>query len=515
MKNKLFIIISALILTVSCEEYLEEKPLDRLTSESFYSNDINLDQATYGIYSTVLYYWRESRGAGNNIYTMSEVRSDDITLPTDGTQYSNLYIFESYNYNASHSNIRDLWSSMYQGISRANVLIERVAPIVPGTGVSETKKNTVLAEAFALRAYFYYQLVRYFGDVPLLTSSIKSKNDEHLFPSREKVSKVYEQIINDLKSSIGEGSDPKVTLPASANSARLSLGAGYGLIADVYLTLKDYTNAALYAKKAIDLNLYGLWPEYKDGFTMLNKGKTIAKDSKGRSNRIEGIWEMQFYQEIDPGTGVTISCSPRGKTVCDFIIPNRSGDGIWCATSSLFNSFDQADARRAHIFPTQFKDNTGKIVNYPATPGVTGGKYMMKYNLEGQPLAVWGWSGNQISVIRYPDILLIYAEAINELNGPTVDAYAAINEVRQRAKVSDLDGLDKNTFRDAVLQERRMEFPFEGRRYFDLLRTDKIVSEMAKVGITVNPDRILLPIPQVELDNNQNDTGFSQNPGYN
>ncbi|NJK96674.1 MAG: RagB/SusD family nutrient uptake outer membrane protein [Bacteroidales bacterium] len=259
----------------------------------------------------------------------------------------------------------------------------------------------------------------------------------------------------------------------------------------------------------------GLWPEYKDAFTMLNKGKTIAKDSKGRSNRIEGIWEMQFYQEIDPGTGVTIACSPRGKTVCDFIVPNRSGDGIWCATASLYNSFDPADARRAHIFPTQFKDNAGKIVNYPATPGVTGGKYMMKYNLEGQPLAVWGWSGNQISVIRYPDILLIYAEATNELNGPTAEAYAAINEVRQRAKVADLAGLDKDSFRDAVLQERRMEFTFEGRRYFDLLRTDKIITEMAKVGITVNPSRILLPVPQVELDNNQNDTGFTQNPDYN
>ncbi|NJK96675.1 MAG: hypothetical protein HC905_18715 [Bacteroidales bacterium] len=254
MKNKILLIISALLLTVSCEEYLEEKPLDRLTSESFYSNDINLDQATYGIYSTVLYYWRDTRGAGNNIYTMSEVRSDDITLPTDGTQYSNLYIFESYNYNASHNNIRDLWSAMYQGISRANVLIERVTPIVPGTGVSETKKNTVLAEAFALRAYFYYQLVRYFGDVPLLTSSIKSKNDENIFPSREKVSKVYDQIIIDLKTAIGEGNDPNVKLPistGSTNSARLSLGAVYGLIAEVYLTTKDFTNAALYAKKQL------------------------------------------------------------------------------------------------------------------------------------------------------------------------------------------------------------------------------------------------------------------------
>jgi len=516
MKTKIFLFLLSLISLVSCDKYLEEKPLDKLTSDTFYTNDQNLDQAIYGAYSTILYYWRDSRGAGGNIYTMGEVRSDDITLPTDGANYSAIYPFETYNFNASDGNIRGLWSALYQGVSRANVIIEKVTPLA--IGVTELKKYTVLAEAHALRGYLYYQLVRYWGDVPLLVKSIGSGNDENMYPARETTAKVYEQIVKDMKASLGEGSDPKIILPVSTggtNSARLSRGAAYGLLAEVYLTIKDWTNAALYAKKAIDLNLYGLWPEYKDVFSMVNKGKAVPTDTKGRKGRIEGIWEMQFYQEIDPGTVVTITTMPRGKYVSDYIISNRAGDGNYCATKSLFDSFLPIDARRAHIFPAQYKDQTGKLQNFPATPGVTGGMYMTKYTLEGQPLAVWGNSGNQISIIRYPDILLAYAEAINELSGPTPEAYAAINEVRQRAKIADLTGLDKNSFRDAIFQERRTEFLFECRRYFDLQRTGKIVSELAKVGILVDPNRILLPIPQTELDNNLNDDGFKQNPGYN
>ena len=397
MKNISFIIVVLLVMmaSISCKKELDIVP-HKIYYDNFYQTEddaIAAVNAVYDMLGSVNQY-------SNYLWLIQDIGSDDCNARATIND-PNLQEFNSYNIRPTNSFVSGIWQGTYLGISRANVVIEKV----PAIKMETVTKERIIAEAKFLRALFYFNLVRIYGEVPLITVPVTPNlGDEEIYLSKSSVSAIYNQIIADL-------SQAAEKLPAKYSSTndlgRATSGAALGLLSKVYLTNKDWENAQLTAAKVIDSKIYGLNADYASNFKEANKT---------------------------------------------------------AATSA---------------------------------------------------------SGADFFVMRYSEILLIYAEALNEAKGgPTADAYTAINLVRARARngktgiLPDLDGLDQVTFRSAVLSERRHEFVNEGQRWYDLVRTGNLVEFVKRAkGDNTNPTAFsyLFPIPQRELDNNKN---LKQNDGY-
>jgi len=332
--------------------------------------------------------------------------------------------------------------------------------------------------------------VQAFGDVPLVltpTSDVVNVNIE-----RTPTDEVYTQIINDLKDADAANLPAKYT--SSGTIGRATSGAVKSILAKVYLTHKDYMNAALYAKQVIDSKTYSLFPDYKNVFPPENK------------NGQEHIFSAQ-YSCVKTTYG-----SPMAENFSIyFSYPINQGGGVFNADTLYVNSYLPGDYRKQVTIITQ-KVNPSNNQLVFARNGPCIDKYW-----DPSPCAEFGARNNFI-IIRYADVLLMYAEAENELSGPTVDAYDAINQVRTRARngissanPQNLTGLSQSQFRDAVLQERGWELCYEGHRRWDLLRTGKYISTLQAAGMPVSQTNLLYPIPQHQIDVNP---ALTQNPGY-
>ncbi len=490
MKTKsIFILAILLVFQTSCSDWLEEVPLTTVTEANFYNSDQDLFEAGGGLHAIFTNVMR------NNYHRLGDLMADQITTgpAADATHISlDLYTFDRFEANL----IRFYWQENYKIISNANNLIKN-AP--DATSASPANIKRALGEAYFFRAYAYYTLTRLFKDVPIV-NTVPAES----FPSRAPQEEVYAQIIVDLKLAAGE-TDPNISLPSSLGGAsengRVLVGAALGTLAEVYLTIKDWKNAALYAQKVIDLNRYALWPNYGDNYFFPNKYRANSAPLG------ESILAGQHHQDVGIQNRITRDCTP-ANVLLGLGMP-RNGLDYFVVRTEIYNTFSAADARRAYIFPPTYPNASNVQTAWPATPGRV---YMYKYRWEGQPSGppTFGLSHNN-DVLRYADILLIKAEALNEDSGPSAEAYDAINQVRTRAKLPPLSGLSQATFRDAVANERRIEFFLEGHRLFDLKRTGKWFSTMSPIIPSLTPEKEWFPIPQAELDVNKN---LTPNPGW-
>jgi hypothetical protein len=319
-----------------------------------------------------------------------------------------------------------------------------------------------------------------------------------LITGRTSKDSVYLQIIADLTDA--------TNLPKSYSGAdigRVTSGAAHALLAKVYVTRKDWSNALAELQKVLTAGTfpgatgtygYDLFANYKDVF------------QKATKNGIEHIFSVQFETNLGAKGSTQYLSSGEFNSFNPAVYP-----GDLPADSTLYRLFDAGDTRRAvTFFTTQYNAATGQTINF-GSPRF--GKFI-DYSLS--PLTNQGQSGLNFPVIRYADILLLYAETLNEINGgPTADAYNAINRVRARANIANLPvGLNQSDFREAIFLERRKEFIQEGNRWFDLSRRggtylyDALKKIPAKTGAAVKDT--LYPIPQVEIDL----AGLTQNPGW-
>lgn len=473
------IFITALAL-VSCTKELEQEP-HVIYYDNYYKtadDALTAVNAAYDVLGSVSQY-------SSNLWLVQDVASDDCNARVTLND-PNLHEFNSYAIKTTNSYLSHIWQGSYLCISRANIVLDRVPLISMDTAL----KARILGEARFLRALNYFNLVRLFGDVPLVTAPISPNlTPEETYPFRAPLNTVYNQIREDLLKAAA-------SLPAKYTSpndkGRATRGAALGTLAKVHLTTGDWAEAAATAKQVMDLNVYSLYPDYASNFKEANK------------NGVESVFEVQFYKKVPAECSqMVISGLPS--------IPGlfNAGVEIMLPTQDLLNSFDSNDYRK----PVTFFDHYWSYTFEP---------HIWKYwdQVAYKPAATSA-SGADFFVMRYSEILLIYAEALSEANGgPTAEAYDAVNLVRARARngnssaLPDLSGLSKDDFRKAVLNERRHEFVNEGHRWFDLVRTGTLAESVKRAkGDQANPMpwNYLFPIPQRERDNNPN---LTQNPGY-
>ncbi|GAB4043364.1 RagB/SusD family nutrient uptake outer membrane protein [Spirosoma litoris] len=472
----LLTLLSCLLVAGGCQSNLEEVPISFLSESNSFNNAADATTAINAVYdrSKIIYQMP--------MIVLGDLSGDDILVRPDGDPAANEV--DQFKYTASTNYFDSFYTYSYITIDRANRVIENVPRIMMDTKL----RDQIVGEAKFLRALHYFNLVRAFGDVPLV---VKTTTDVvNVKIPRDPAEKVYQQIILDLQ-------DAEKVLPTSYTAAgeigRATVGAAKSILAKVYLTRKDWSNAATKAKEVIDSKTYSLVADYRDIFT------------PEKENGPEHIFSIQFSC-IQPKYGSAMA----ENFAIYFSYPINLTGGSFQVTDSYANSFVAGDYRKQVAVITQKTIANGTVVLSRTGP------HLDKY---WDPNACGaGQARNNFLVIRYADVLLMYAEALNELSGPGTDAYNAINQVRARARKGDnttgpqdLTGLSQAQFRDAVLQERSWELAGEGHRRWDLLRTGKLLEAAQKQGYTVSDKYLLFPIPTFERDANP---ALTQNPGF-
>ena len=471
------VLIALLTLGYTGCNLLEEEPEHLLVTDGFYQTEGDAVAAVNSIY--------------NRIYSGMYERSMQlmVDLPTDdyknGTGMNNPFLLDLEYLRVTPENqfVGQTWQQHYDGINRANTVINRV----PDINMSAELQARLIAEAQFLRGLFYFNLVRFYGDVPLITADTRELGDLNV--SRTPIAQVYEQIIADLTQA---ASVLPATYPGN-ESGRATQGAAKTLLGKVYLTQQNWADAAQILGEIINSGEYGyaLLENFSDNWDMGTEGGS------------ESIFSAQFMQ--DPGNGNILmrSTCPRSR------VPGLIGWEADIPTQEVYDLFEEEDERRAATFYTSYEKD-GTVYEFPWP-------LFFKYFDPTQTNAT-SQSNADIHILRYADVLLMYAEALNEQSGPTAEAYEAINQVRRRAfndTDHDVSGLDQAAFREAVYQERRLELVMETHRWFDLVRTGRFIEVMQvheeNGGNNVQPHNVLMPIPRRELDTNPE---LIQNDGY-
>lgn len=487
MSRLKFTTLIVLIIAIASCNKLVEDPDSLITSTQFYKTSSDAVTAVNAVYSTLNtdaaadfpIYGRDlnlltGNGSDDQVYSPSNTNPDVRALGTT-------------TYVPANDRIKKNWQQHYFGISRANVAIDNIPTITMDTAL----QMRLIREAKFIRALLYFNIVRLWGDAPLVLHDPTSTDVNATKIARTSKDSIYLQIISDLTDA--------TLLPktyASADIGRATSGAAHALLAKVYLTRKDWVDAKTECENVINGGYgYALFSNYMDAF------------QKPTKNGIEHIFSAQFETNLGAKNSINQLSSAEFNSFNPSVYP-----GDTPADSSLYLLFDSTDTRRAVTFyTTQFNPATGTIVNF----GVPRFAKFIDYQLN--PLSNQAVSGMNYPVIRYADVLLMYAEVLNELNGgPTDEAYNAINQVRERAHIGDLAlNLNQSDFREAVFLERRKEFIQEGNRWFDLSRRggtylyDALKKITAKTGAAVKDT--LYPIPSSEIALNPL---LTQNPGW-
>ncbi|WP_020597321.1 RagB/SusD family nutrient uptake outer membrane protein [Spirosoma panaciterrae] len=499
IKNYL-VALSLLLAATSCkEDFLEKAPLDSVNTANYYQTATDAVNAVNAAYQPLqrpklynLRVWATDIMAGNSVVGAGG--------GTDGIETQDQANFVTATNNAG---VLDLYRGPAPGILQCNIVLQRV----PSISMDETLKNRVLGEAKFLRAHYYFLLVQLFGDVPLILSPQVVGDD--LKVKRTPKADVYAQIIKDLTEAIDQL--PLHTTYSASDLGRVSKGAATGLLAKVYLVLGNYQKTADLCQQVISMG-YALNASYADNFTAQKK------------NTPESLFEVQysgattydfFGSDFNQASWISAFTGPRNA---DFV---AGGYGWDQPTQEFVNAYEAGDLR---------KDMT---VFYEGGPTFDGAAYKKSYSLTGYNLRkflvpksispAYNTSPANFPVLRFSDVLLMQAEALNEL-GKTTEAQAPatdsnsggpLNRVRKRVGLPNVQGLSQAALRDKILHERRMELAFEGHRWFDLIRVNNgqyALDFLHSIGKSnAATKHLLYPIPQQEIDANPN---LTQNPGY-
>ncbi len=504
MKLYTIITIIFVFLLSACEEALIEKPRDIMNPDQFFNTDAEAISAVNGIYRRGVDYITATAtyGANTRDFNYTSHWGTDIARPTGGRDKN----FPQHVYTFSPAedggeDMRNQWLTYYRTIADANMVIARVE--ASKNNFSTEVYNQSIGQAKFLRAFFYYILTNYWGDVPMWLEELDIDKVSKL--QRTPISEIYDQMVLDL-------TDAAEKLPSfweSSNIGRVNKWAAKVLLTKVYMLQNDWSNAKSTAGEIINDSPHTLMPEY---------GMIFGKENEYNN---EIIWEVDALQNINPSILVA-RFTPRSKDEPTFtateIDYEFNGFGLLTSTNEFIASFDPDDGRIPfYNFNGLYDDPDGDGVydhwvqfNY---------RYVSKFCDWGSPRAN---SGLNTIIYRLADVYLMYAEAENELNGPTAEAYAKINAIRDRAfgnnPEKQLSGLSQEEFREAIMEERKWELAFEFHRRWDLKRWGKLgeavqsISETNPIGAAnFKPYHVLFPIPFQEIDLNPN---LIQNLGY-
>ena len=467
----------------ACNDMLTETPRSQIVTETYFTSAAAARAAIAATYRPL----STGAGWGTNLQWGLIAGADEARVGPE-EENANIVSLTQLRWTSTNPYTSGAWSGLYQMITRANLVLEKV----PGITMDETQKGQILGEAKFLRALAYHYLVRLYGDVPLVTTT--DEQTASVSGARTPAAQVYAQIVKD-------GTEAEAALPLTwpaSDRGRATKGAAQALLAEHYLWTKQWANASAQTQKIIASNTYSLLPNYIQAFL------------PGSQNRSEEIFAAQSSSANGaPAIDIAAWSYPRNMN------PNSAGGwGTYQPLTAFIESYPAGDYRREVSFFSAGKLSTGQDVTF--LPHVY--KYRPSVR-PGQPQDV-NWP-----IFRYADVLLMHAEALNE-QGQTAQAIGFVNQVRARARngagsenrsqPADLaTSLSQAQARDAIFDERKWELAFEGKRWFDLVRRgwDFFRTALANdpTASDVQQTDMLWPIPQGQIDLNP---ALTQNPGY-
>ncbi|WP_345271410.1 RagB/SusD family nutrient uptake outer membrane protein [Nibrella viscosa] len=481
MKKTIFMVVLVMLLTTACQkDFIEILPVDTVTVDLLYKTDKDYQDAVIGIYGIFQAQYA-------NMYYFGDIRGDDVW---DELVKGTAGAVDNFTLANDDGLLISTWRNYYKAITRANTLLERINT---ADAALVSNKNRHIGEAEFLRALAYFDLVRIFGDVPMVTKTL-SIEDSYKTP-REKVDKIYDEVI------IKDLLDAESKLPekyAGVDVGRATKGAARALLGKVYLTRKDFTKAEAKLQEVTTMG-YALLPNWADLW-----------DYTKNEHHSEYIYDIEYEQGLGTlGSIYTNRFTPKVTSMIAFYGIAGSVDDQNTPHQVLFDLFEAKDKRKDLTASRGYTDATGKFIPLLVSSNNMSAytrKYIVKITTANDSPANW-------KVIRYADVLLMLAEAMNE-NGKTAQALPYLNQIRTRAGLDALPtDITQTELRNQIVLERRRELAFEGHRWFDLVRTGQALNVMQKYGM--KPHHVVFPIPLAQIQLINNPAIFPQNPGYN
>ncbi|MBN2742371.1 MAG: RagB/SusD family nutrient uptake outer membrane protein [Marinilabiliaceae bacterium] len=516
-KHILLSVISAGLLSLTaCEDWLSEKAPASTSLEDFFTQGTTAVQAVTGAYVPLMWEFNQTYYPE---WFIGDVVSDDALKGGQNvSDMSVIYDLENFKTQSNNEYLLDFYRAQYQGITRCNLALEAIPDMDNDALLTETLRARLLAEARFLRATFYLRLVRVFGGVPKVDAIVP--NDGWKQP-RASETEIYQFIADDLQAAI-----PHLWLKdayAPADMGRATKGAAQAMLMKTYLCMQQYDSLKVLGQRIIDSKKYTLCPNYDDNFTLAGE------------NGSESVFEVQYMNDptSDYGQGNGFTRGTFTTVMTRTRNPIAGGWGFNKPTQNLYDAYEPGDPRRQ---ATIINPTDEQIAN-PAEEIYLGSRYLSKkyalMNPDGSYPTLSHPTRGELNrkVIRYADVLLMYAEACCEL-GDTEAAKGALEQVRFRARHGNSDILPPFPYgnyadtqadlRAAIRHERRVELAMEGHRWYDLVRWGVAAevmnayreqeSDAAKAHMNpfVKGTHERFPIPAAEINLNP----MEQNFGY-
>ena len=504
---KIFLVVMMMVSTVvSCgDEFLDLSPVDSLTEAGFFKTESDANAALASVYDMLQKYG----GWENEYITKIEwLPVGDMTMEESPADRA----IEGLEWDAGNERFSRIWAQHYTGIARANTVIGRIN----GVEAPQANKDLIEGQAKFLRALFYFTIARYYGDAPLIVDEPTAETDFNV--SRNPVSEIWAQIESDLTDAVSK-------LPTTwddANLGRAKKSSALALLAKAHLYQSEWADAVSRSEELINLGIHDLEPDYRDAFRKENE------------HNVEDVFSVQYRDTNTGGWGegrdghfLGARAAPRGVGA-DFA--PFGGWSNWVPAEQWVEDIERDPVADTIIDQRYYGQIIGPGEKHPdvdftmpedvpagfSSTGYIHTKFWLGPNPNNSE-----YSGQNIPVFRYAEVLLDYAEALNE-TGRKDDAIAQINIVRDRAGLDPLPNtLTQDEVLDAIFQERRVELFWEQSFFSDLNRRGRAlqfildnradVADLPTNATYLQQNPILFPIPLSELDNNPN---MTQNTGY-
>lgn len=459
MRTPIPILMLSAVLISGCE-ILDVEPTAQIQASDAFTDKKGVTAALNGAYDIL-----QSAAISQDVIVFGDLAADNlihIGTKKEYRQISDQHIFTENAY------VEGIWNDSYDGINRLNNIIERIDE---ATGMSQGEKDEVLGQCYFLRAFHYFNLVKYFGAVPIKEASTRSQSPEELNTPRKGVDEVYEFLISDLVTARDLLAGSGKQSPVYADE-----GAATALLARAYLYTGQYPDALSMATQVLGM-----------GYALAEGGDYGTIFDESRSNN-EVIFQIDFLNDNET------------SGMADWFLPDgRFEVSAWdspAKENSIYLAYEETDLRK------------------PVSVGVSDITGTLEYY--GKKYTDFVTNNDATIILRLAEIYLLAAEASNEIayvaDG---EAFDFLNAIRTRAGLnaySSADLPDQESFRLAVEQERRLELSFEGHRYFDLVRTGRAQEVLPQLGPLTGVNQYLFPIPRSEFDTNESIT--QNNPGY-
>ncbi|WP_417443149.1 RagB/SusD family nutrient uptake outer membrane protein [Joostella sp.] len=474
MKNNIYKIIALMgfFFILACEDTLDETVYSELTPDTVLTSESGIQSSLNAAYSNanlesfdgyVAYHYLSGMTSGE-VWNRGGSIEVWFTALTD------------FSWDSNHRYVLGIWTDLYQANRDANIVLDNINNDI----FTLSFKESITAQANFIRGWSYSELYNLFGTVPLY----KSSSDPVLIPrASEKELKEF------IESELIAASEK---LPIKSDAyGKATKGAALAILTKFYLNTKRWNDVLDITDDIMKLGTYKLEANYRDVFSLSNEGNS------------EILWAMP---KVAPAASQNINAL---IFPTDYPLP-YSNNNVFAAKTYMFDdfveSFDQSDERR-ELIVTEYTNVSGSFIS------LLGNDQSLPLKYEFDPNSAGAAASNDIPVVRYADILLSRAEALNEVNGPNQESIDLLNQIRNRSKVSsiELGNFSKESLREFILIERQKEFFFEGKRREDQIRHGVFISEAQKRGKSAQDFHKIFAIPQIEIDSNPQ---ITQNEGY-